>query len=89
MYEQYLTSNIRQDMIDMKSAIITNDRIFNRILEDGKIINEMVEDGEQARQVYYGLIDMMQIINKYNIMNLTLSQEANWLSKPARYLSII
>ncbi|SCY35590.1 hypothetical protein SAMN05720606_104107 [Paenibacillus polysaccharolyticus] len=83
MYEQYLTSNIRQDMVDMKSAIITNDRIFNRILEDGKIINQMVEDGEQARQVYYGLIDIMQIIDKYNFMNLTLSQEANWLVKPA------
>jgi hypothetical protein len=83
MYEQYLTTNIRQDIVDMKSTIITNDRIFNRILEDGKIINEMVEDGEHARQVYYGLIDMMQIINKYNFMNLTLSQEANWLAKPA------
>lgn len=83
MYEQYLTMNIRQDIVDMKSTIITNDRIFNRILEDGKIINEMVEDGEQARQVYYGLIDMMQIINKYNFMNLTLSQEANWLAQPA------
>ncbi|WP_154984623.1 hypothetical protein [Paenibacillus xylanexedens] len=83
MYEQYLISNISQDIVDMKSAIITNDRIFNRILEDGKIINEMVEDGEQARQVYYGLIDMMQIINKYNFMNLTLSQEANWLAQPA------
>ncbi|MEI2281676.1 hypothetical protein [Paenibacillus polysaccharolyticus] len=83
MYEQYLTMNIRQDIVDMKSTIITNDRIFDRILEDGKIINEMVEDGEQARQVYYGLIDMMQIINKYNFMNLTLSQQANWLAKPA------
>jgi len=83
MYEQYLTMNIRQDIVDMKSTIITNDLIFNRILEDGKIINEMVEDGEQARQVYYGLIDIMQIIDKYNFMNLTLSQEANWLAKPA------
>ncbi|MGO4533247.1 hypothetical protein AB4Z30_29765 [Paenibacillus sp. 2TAF8] len=83
MYEHYLTTNIRQDIVEMKSTIITNDRIFNRILEDGKIINEMVENGEQARQVYYGLIDMMQIINKYNFMNLTLSQEANWLAKPA------
>ncbi|MEK3827158.1 MULTISPECIES: hypothetical protein [Paenibacillus] len=82
MYEQYLTMNIRQDIVDMKSAIITNDLIFNRILEDGKIINEMVEDGEQARQVYYGLIDIMQIIDKYNFMNLTLSQEANWLAQP-------
>ncbi|WP_366290664.1 hypothetical protein [Paenibacillus sp. AN1007] len=83
MYEQYLTSNIRQDIVDLKSAIINNDVIFNRILENDKIINEMVEDGEQARQVYYGLIDMLQIINKYNFMNLILSQEANWLAKPA------
>ena len=82
MYEQYLTSNVRQDIVDLKSTIINNDVIFDRILKDSKIINEMVEDGDQARQVYYGLIDMVQIINKYNFMNLTLSQEANWLAKP-------
>ncbi|MGF6355218.1 hypothetical protein ABIE27_003132 [Paenibacillus sp. 4624] len=83
MYEQYLTSNIRQDLVDMKSAIITNDRIFNRILEDGKIINEMVEDGEQARQLHVNLRAMSQIIDKYNLMNLSFSQESSWLVKPA------
>ncbi|WP_434752749.1 hypothetical protein [Paenibacillus amylolyticus] len=83
MYEQYLTMNIRQDMVDMQSAIITNDRIFNRILEDGKIINEMVEDGEQARQLHYNLRAMSQIIDKYNLMNLSFSQESSWLVKPA------
>lgn len=83
MYEHYLTTNIRQDIVDLKSAIITNDRIFNRILESGKIINEMVEDGEQARQVHYNLRDMSQIIDKYNLMNLTFSQNSSWLVKPA------
>ncbi|MGQ8870653.1 hypothetical protein [Paenibacillus sp. TSA_86.1] len=83
MYEQYLTSNIRQDMVDMNSAIITNDRIFNLILEDGKIINEMVEDGEQARQLHYNLRAMSQIIDKYNLMNLSFGQESSWLVKPA------
>ncbi|KAA8783075.1 hypothetical protein EC604_04355 [Paenibacillus amylolyticus] len=83
MYEQYLTSNIRQDLVDMKSAIITNDRIFNRILENGKIINEMVEDGEQARQLHVNLRAMSQIIDKYNLMNLSFSQESSWLVKPA------
>ncbi|MBB6022942.1 hypothetical protein HNR77_004041 [Paenibacillus sp. JGP012] len=83
MYEQYLTMNIRQDIVDIKSAIITNDRIFKRILENGKIINEMVEDGEQARQLHYNLRDMLQIIDKYNLMNLSFSQETSWLVKPA------
>lgn len=83
MYEQYLTSNIHQDMVDMKSAIITNDLIFNRILENGKIINEMVEEGEQVRQLHYNLRDMSQIIDKYNLMNLSFSQESSWLVKPA------
>jgi hypothetical protein len=79
MYEQYLTMNVRQDIVELKSAIIHNDLIFNRILENGKIINEMVEDGEQARQLQYNLIDMSQIINKYNLMNLSFSQETSWL----------
>ncbi|GGH72362.1 hypothetical protein GCM10008014_58650 [Paenibacillus silvae] len=84
IYEQYLTMNVRQDIVDLKSAIIHNDLILNRILENGKIINEMVEDGEQARQLQYNLIDMSQIINKYNLMNLSFSQETSWLVKPAQ-----
>lgn len=32
MYEQNLTMNVRQDMVGMKSAIINNDILFNRIL---------------------------------------------------------
>lgn len=84
MYEQYLTMNVRQDIVDLKSAIIHNDLIFNRILENGKIMNEMVEDGEQARQLQYNLIDMSQIINKYNLMNLSFRQETSWLVKPAQ-----
>lgn len=76
--------NVRQDIVDLKSAIIHNDLIFNRILENGKIINEMVEDGEQARQLQYNLIDMSQIINKYNLMSLSFSQETSWLVKPAQ-----
>ncbi|MEK4370551.1 hypothetical protein NSQ20_05180 [Paenibacillus sp. FSL K6-1122] len=83
MYEQYLTMNVRQDMVDMKSAIINNDILFERILKNVKITNEMVEDGEQASQLYYNFTDMTQIINKYNMMNLTFSEEANWLVKPA------
>ncbi|WP_342571964.1 hypothetical protein MKY85_04980 [Paenibacillus sp. FSL R5-0749] len=83
MYEQYLTMNVRQDLVDLKSAIINNDSLFNRILENDKITNEMVEDGEQASQLYYNFTDMIQIINKYNLMNLSFSQEANWLVKPA------
>ncbi|WP_433751016.1 hypothetical protein [Paenibacillus amylolyticus] len=83
MYEQYLTMNVRQDLVDLKSAIINNDSLFNRILEYDKITNEMVEDGEQASQLYYNFTDMIQIINKYNLMNLSFSQEANWLVKPA------
>ncbi|WP_342554400.1 hypothetical protein [Paenibacillus sp. FSL R7-0652] len=83
MYEQYLTSNIRQDIVDLKSAIINNDVIFNRILENDKIINETVEDGEQARQLHYNLRAMSQIIDKYSLMNLSFSQESSWLVKPA------
>ncbi|PJN64927.1 hypothetical protein PAEAM_05210 [Paenibacillus sp. GM1FR] len=83
MYEQYLTMNVRQDMVDMKSAIINNDILFERILKNVKITNEMVEDGEQASQLYYNFTDMTQIVNKYNMMNLTFSEEANWLVKPA------
>ncbi|UOK64506.1 hypothetical protein [Paenibacillus amylolyticus] len=83
MYEQYLTMNVRQELVDLKSAIINNDSLFNRILENDKITNEMVEDGEQASQLYYNFTDMIQIINKYNLMNLSFSQEANWLVKPA------
>ena len=83
MYEQYLTMNVRQDMVDMKSAIINNDILFDQILENEKITNEMVEDGEQASQLYYNFKDMTQIINKYNLMNLNFSEEANWLVKPA------
>ncbi|WP_413375565.1 hypothetical protein [Paenibacillus taichungensis] len=83
MYEQYLTMNVRQDIIDMKSAIINNDIIFNRILKNEIITNEMVEDGEQASQLYYNFTDMTQIMNKYNLMNLSFSEEANWLVKPA------
>lgn len=83
MYEQYLTMNVRQDMVDMKSAIINNDILFNRILMNEKITNEMVEDGEQGSQLYYNFTDMTQIMNKYNLMNLSFSEEANWLVKPA------
>ncbi|WP_145146224.1 hypothetical protein [Paenibacillus xylanexedens] len=83
MYEHYLTMNVRQDMVDMKSAIINNDILFDQILKNDKITNEMVEDGEQASQLYYNFKDMTQIINKYNLMNLTFSEEANWLVKPA------
>ncbi|WP_145146222.1 hypothetical protein [Paenibacillus xylanexedens] len=83
MYEQYLTMNVRQDLVDLKSAIINNDILFNRILENEKITNEMVEDGEQASQLYYNFTDMTQIMNKYNLMNLSFSEEANWLVKPA------
>jgi hypothetical protein len=83
MYEQYLMMNVRQDMVDMKSAIINNDILFDRILENEKITNEMVEDGEQASQIYYNFTDMTQIINKYNLMNLNFSEEANWLVQPA------
>ncbi|WP_427181393.1 hypothetical protein [Paenibacillus sp. TC-CSREp1] len=83
MYEQYLTMNVRQDIVDLKSAIIHNDLIFNRILENGKIINEMVEDGEQASQLQYNLQEMSRIIDKYNLMSLSFSQEATWLAQPA------
>ncbi|SEK82809.1 hypothetical protein [Paenibacillus sp. OK003] len=51
MYEQYLTMNVRQDIVDMKSAIINNDILFNRILTNEIITNEMVEDGEQASSI--------------------------------------
>lgn len=57
MYEQYLTMNVRQDMVDTKSAIINNDILFDRILKNEKITNEMVEDGEQAS----GSITTLQI----------------------------
>ncbi|WP_062837453.1 hypothetical protein [Paenibacillus amylolyticus] len=67
----------------MKSAIINNDILFDQILKNDKITNEMVEDGEQASQLYYNFKDMTQIINKYNLTNLTFSEEANWLVKPA------
>lgn len=83
MYEQYLTINVRQDLVDMKSAIINNDILFDRILKNEKITNEMVEDGEQASQLYYNFTNMTQIIDKYNLMNLNFSEEANWLVKPA------
>lgn len=83
MYEEYLTMNVRQDMVDMKSAIINNDILFNRILTNEKITNEMVEVGEQGSQLYYNFTVMTQIINKYNLMNLSFSEEANWLVKPA------
>ncbi|MGE6666472.1 hypothetical protein [Paenibacillus xylanexedens] len=83
MYEQYLTMNVRQDIVDMKSAIINNDILFDRILKNEKITNEMVEDGEQASQLYYNFTNMTQIIDKYNLMNLNFSEEANWLVKPA------
>ncbi|WP_340400674.1 hypothetical protein [Paenibacillus sp. FSL H8-0079] len=73
MYEQYLTMNVQQDMVDTKSAIINNDILFDRILEDG----------EQASQLYYNFTDMTKIMNKYNLMNLSFSEEANWLVKPA------
>ncbi|MBY0114733.1 hypothetical protein [Paenibacillus xylanexedens] len=83
MYEQYLTMNVRQDMVDMKSTIINNDILFDRILENEQITNEMVEDGEQASQLYYNFTNMTQIIDKYNLMNLNFSEEANWLVQPA------
>lgn len=83
MYELYLTMNVRQDMVDMKSAIINNDILFDRMLKNEKITNELVEDGEQASQLYYNFTDMTQIIDKYNLMNLNFSEEANWLVKPA------
>ncbi|WP_339182289.1 hypothetical protein MHB43_05285 [Paenibacillus sp. FSL H8-0317] len=82
MYEQYLTMNVRQDMVDMKSTIINNDILFDRILENEQITNEMVEDGEQASQLYYNFTNMTQIIDKYNLMNLNFSEEANWLVIP-------
>ncbi|WFA83192.1 hypothetical protein [Paenibacillus amylolyticus] len=82
MYEQYLTMNVRQDMVDTKSAIIDNDILFDQILKNEKITNEMVEDGEQASQLYYNFTNMTQIIDKYNLMNLNFSEETNWLVKP-------
>ncbi len=81
MYEQYLTMNVRQDLVDLKSAIINNDILFNRILKNEKITNEMVEDGEQGNQLYYNFTDMTQIMDKYNLMNLSFTEEANWLVK--------
>ncbi|MEK4109570.1 hypothetical protein MHI48_05195 [Paenibacillus sp. FSL H7-0942] len=87
MYEQYLTMNVRQDMVDMKSAIINNDILFDQILKNEKITNEMVEDGEQASQLYYNFTNMTQIIDKYNLMNLNFSEEANWLVKPASFFT--
>jgi len=83
MYEEYLTMNVRQDIVDLKSAVINNDILFNRILKNEKITNEMVEDGEQGSQLYYNFTNMMQIIDKYNLMNLNFSEEASWLVKPA------
>ena len=87
MYEQYLTMNVRQDMVDTKSAIIDNDILFDQILKNEKITNEMVEDGEQGSQLYYNFTDMTQIMDKYNLMNLSFSEEANWLVKPPALLT--
>ncbi|HBU84004.1 MAG TPA: hypothetical protein DEF35_20525 [Paenibacillus sp.] len=87
MYEQYLTMNVHQDMVDMKSAILNNESYFKRILADDKITNEMIEDGEQARQLIYNLMNMMQIINKNNLMNQSFSEEMNILTRPAKSLT--
>ncbi|OPG95549.1 hypothetical protein B2I21_26135 [Chryseobacterium mucoviscidosis] len=87
MYEQYLTMNVQQDMVDMKSAILNNESYFKRILADDKITNEMIEDGEQARLLTYNLMNMMQIINKNNLMNQSFSEEMNILTRPAKSLT--
>ncbi|MDN8591630.1 hypothetical protein Q0V21_22970 [Paenibacillus sp. 11B] len=87
MYEEYLTMNVRQDMVDMKSAILNNESYFKRILEKEKITNEMIEDGEQARQLTYNLMNMMQSINKNNLMNQSFSEEMTMLTRPAKSLT--
>ncbi|MDN4604873.1 hypothetical protein P5G61_26845 [Paenibacillus sp. F6_3S_P_1C] len=87
MYEEYLTMNVQQDMVDMKSAILNNESYFKRILADDKITNEMIEDGEQARLLTYNLMNMMQIINKNNLMNQSFSEEMNILTRPAKSLT--
>ena len=87
MYEQYLTMNVRQDMVDMKSAILSNESFFKRILEKEKITNEMIEDGEQARQLSYNLMNMIQIINKNNLMNQSFNEERTVLARPAKSLT--
>jgi hypothetical protein len=87
MYEQYLTMNVRQDMIDLKIAILSNESFFKRILEKEKITNEMIEDGEQARQLSYNLMNMIQIINKNNLMNQSFNEERTVLVRPAKSLT--
>lgn len=87
MYEEYLTMNVQQDMVDMKSTILNNESYFKRILADDKITNEMIEDGEQARQLSYNLMNMMQIINKNNLMNQSFSEEMTLLTRPAKSLT--
>ncbi|WP_315794624.1 hypothetical protein [Paenibacillus sp. BIC5C1] len=87
IYEEYLTMNVRQDMVDMKSAILNNESYFKRILEKEKITNEMIEDGEQARQLSYNLMNMIQIINKNNLMNQSFNEEMTVLARPAKSLT--
>jgi hypothetical protein len=87
IYEEYLTMNVRQDMVDMKTAILNNESYFTRILEKEKITNEMIEDGEQARQLSYNLMNMIHIINKNNLMNQSFNEEMTVLARPAKSLT--
>ncbi|MDQ0171821.1 hypothetical protein [Paenibacillus tundrae] len=88
MYEDYLTSNVVQDIIEMKSAINNNEIIFDSILTSGKITNQIIQNGEQAEQVTNNLTEMMQILDKYNLMNQSFNKNTNILTKPAKPLIV-
>ncbi|WP_145410476.1 hypothetical protein [Paenibacillus xylanexedens] len=88
MYEDYLTSNVVQDIIEMKSAINNNEVIFDSILTSDKITNQIIRNGEQAEQVTNNLTEMMQILDKYNLMNQSFNKNTNILTKPAKPLIV-
>ncbi|WP_434752744.1 hypothetical protein [Paenibacillus amylolyticus] len=87
MYEQYLMINVKQDMADMRSEIINNEIQFRNILANEKITNEITQDGVQAEQLYNNFTDMMQILDKYNLMNQRFDEQKGLLIKPAKVLT--
>ncbi|MCG7377786.1 hypothetical protein MH215_12345 [Paenibacillus sp. ACRSA] len=88
MYEDYLISNVGQDIVEMKSAINNNEIIFDSILTSDKITNQIIRNGEQAEQVTNNLTEMMQILDKYSLMNQSFNKNTNILTKPAKPLIV-
>lgn len=87
MYEYHLNSSLYRDMVDFRIAIANNDRVYDQILSAHILKNQIVQDGVQAEQLYNSTTDMLQIINKYLLMNIDYDVGKSYFAHPSRPLT--